>query len=248
MPNWPLFAGVVVALTAGVLVLARLTHRAILPPTGAATGGTDPDEATSPPATLRGRVPSTRALLVNVAVTQGLVGVGVGLAAWYARVPAGALGLGDPPIAGIPIGLGLGLALAAANEAGERLAVRVGYDPDNRLRSLLAPDTRGDWVWLVVVVLPLIAGAEELLFRAALIGGLSAGFALSPWLLAVGSSAAFGLAHGIQGPAGVAVTGALGLVLAAAFVLTGSLLVVIVAHYVVNVVEFAVHEGMEPGL
>jgi membrane protease YdiL (CAAX protease family) len=54
---------------------------------------------------------------------------------------------------------------------------------------------------------------------------------------------AFALGHGAQGPAGVAATGVLGFVLAAAFVLTGSLLVVVVAHYLVNALEFVVHEA-----
>jgi membrane protease YdiL (CAAX protease family) len=43
---------------------------------------------------------------------------------------------------------------------------------------------------------------------------------------------------------GVVVTGVLGFVLAAAFVLTGSLLAVVVAHYLVNALEFVVHEGL----
>jgi membrane protease YdiL (CAAX protease family) len=90
--------------------------------------------------------------------------------------------------------------------------------------------------------LPLIAGFEEFLFRGVLVGALSTGFGLSPWALAVASSAAFALGHGAQGPAGVVVTGTLGFVLAAAFVLTGSLLVVVVAHYLVNALEFLVHE------
>jgi predicted Abi (CAAX) family protease len=43
----------------------------------------------------------------------------------------------------------------------------------------------------------------------------------------------------------VLVTGTLGLVLAAGFVLTGSLLAVVVAHYLVNALEFVVHEGLD---
>jgi membrane protease YdiL (CAAX protease family) len=78
-----------------------------------------------------------------------------------------------------------------------------------------------------------------------LVGALSTGFGVSPWLLAAGSSVAFGLGHGAQGRAGVAVTGALGFVLAAAYVLTGSLLAVVLAHYLVNALEFVVHEGLD---
>ena len=93
-------------------------------------------------------------------------------------------------------------------------------------------------------MLPVIAAFEELLFRAALVGGFAAGFGVSPWPLAVLSSAAFAAGHGAQGRLGVAVTGLLGFVLAAAFVLTESLLVVVVAHYVVNAVEFGLAEGL----
>jgi membrane protease YdiL (CAAX protease family) len=39
------------------------------------------------------------------------------------------------------------------------------------------------------------------------------------------------------------VTGVLGFALAAVFVTTGSLVAVIVAHYLVNALEFVVHEG-----
>jgi membrane protease YdiL (CAAX protease family) len=71
-----------------------------------------------------------------------------------------------------------------------------------------------------------------------LVGGFAAGFGLSPWPLAVLSSVAFALGHGAQGPLGMVVTGLLGFALAAAFVLTGSLLAVVVAHYLVNALEF----------
>jgi len=67
---------------------------------------------------------------------------------------------------------------------------------------------------------------------------------VSPWVMAVVASGAFALGHGAQGRLGMVVTGALGLVLAAAFVVTGSLLTVIVAHYLVNALEFVVHEGL----
>jgi len=94
---------------------------------------------------------------------------------------------------------------------------------------------------LLFVSLPVVAGFEELLFRGVLVGALSAGFDASPWLLAVASSVVFGASHTAQGWTGVLATTLLGLVLAAVYVTTGSLLVVFVAHYVVNAVEFTVH-------
>jgi predicted Abi (CAAX) family protease len=41
------------------------------------------------------------------------------------------------------------------------------------------------------------------------------------------------------------VTGLLGFVLAAGYIVTGSFLVVVVAHYLVNAVEFIAYEGLE---
>lgn len=190
---------------------------------------------------------STGALLANVALSQGLFAAVLFGAAFYTDVPAAALGLSLDPgylATGAAVGVGLGAGLYVANELGAAAAKRLGVDHDEELRELLAPDSAGGWLVLLLVVLPIIAVFEEFLFRAALIGALSAGFGLSPWLLVVGSSVAFAAGHGMQGTAGVAVTGLLGLVLGTAFVLTGSLLVVVLAHYLVNAVEFVVHEGL----
>ena len=191
---------------------------------------------------------STGELLANVALSQGVfAGLLLG-AIVYTGIPAAALGVAftrEYLVAGLVVGTGLGLGLYVANELGAASAKRLGFDPDETLRELLAPGTAGGWLVLLLVVLPIIAIFEELLFRAALIGALSAGFDVSPWLLAVGSSIAFGVGHGMQGRVGIVVTGALGFVLAAAFILTGSLLVVIVAHYLINALEFVVHEGLD---
>ena len=89
----------------------------------------------------------------------------------------------------------------------------------------------------------MIALVEEFLFRAAAVGAASS-LAGGAWALAAVSSLAFALGHGAQGRAGVAVTGALGFVLAAGFILSGSFLVVVVAHYVVNALEFLAHEWL----
>ena len=192
---------------------------------------------------------STGALLVNVALSQGLLGSVLLFGAWYAEIPLSAFGilLGDPWSFGLPalaIGLGVGTALYVANELLGAFVEDLGIDFSEELREVLAPESLGGWLVLMVVVLPTIAAFEEILFRAALVGALSTGFAVSPWLLAMLSSVAFAIGHGMQGPGGIVVTGLLGFVLAAVFVLTGSLLVVIVAHYMVNALEFVVHEGL----
>lgn len=192
---------------------------------------------------------TTGALLANVAVSQGLFGAAIVGAAWLAEIPLAAFGVdpGDPASVGLPavgVGLAVGVVLYVANELSAEVADAAGIDYSEGLREALAPDALRGWVVLLGAILPVIAGFEELLFRAALIGAFSTGFGVSPWLLAVLSTLAFAVGHGAQGPGGVAVTGLLGFALAAAFVLTGSLLVVIVAHYVVNALEFVVHEGL----
>jgi membrane protease YdiL (CAAX protease family) len=192
---------------------------------------------------------TTGALLANVALSQGVFGVALVGAAWFAEIPPAALGVvpGDPWNVGLPavgVGVAVGVALYVGNELAAALVDAAGVDYSEGLREALAPDDLRGWLVLLGVVLPIIAGFEELLFRAALIGAFSAGFGLSPWLMAVFSTVAFAVGHGAQGPGGIAVTGLLGFALAATFVLTGSLLVVVVAHYLVNALEFVVHEGL----
>lgn len=190
-------------------------------------------------------------LLANVAVTQLFVVLVILAAAWYFSIPAAAFGVMAGPLQagwpGIVLGIGFGLVLWLGNEFATSVADAVGASYDERVRELLAPNSTGGWVLLFLVVLPLIAFAEELLFRGALIGVPAAGFDLSPWLLAILSSIAFALGHGAQGRVGIIVTGVLGLVLAAGFIVTESLLVVVVAHYVINALEFFVHEYLDVG-
>ncbi|WP_231184069.1 CPBP family intramembrane glutamic endopeptidase [Haladaptatus sp. DYF46] len=180
-------------------------------------------------------------LLVNVAFSQGLFGVVLLVAAVLAAIPAVSLGLGSVTVTQLGIGIVLGVALYVGSELGQRAADALDIDYEDGLRELLTPDSIGGWVVLLVLVLPIIAGFEELLFRSSLVGAFAVGFGISPWFLVVASSVAFATGHGAQGPAGILVTGTLGAVLASAFVLTGSLLVVVVAHYLVNALEFVVH-------
>jgi membrane protease YdiL (CAAX protease family) len=185
-------------------------------------------------------------LLANVALSQGLFALVLIAAAWYTQIPSAALGIGTGVTGSeaVGIGLGLGFVLYLASGIGQAVATRLGFDHDEQLREMLAPDSPTGWAVLMGVVLPIIAVFEEFLFRAALIGAVAAGYGVSPWLLAVVSSVLFALGHGAQGRTGIVVTGLLGFVLAGAFIVTESLVVVVIAHYVVNALEFAVHEGL----
>ncbi|KDE59246.1 hypothetical protein EL22_23960 [Halostagnicola sp. A56] len=191
---------------------------------------------------------STGMLLANVALSQGFFAIVLVGAAIYTDIPLAALGLEISRswlFAGLALGTGFGIALYVGNEIAAAVSTWVGFEHDEDLRNMLGPDSITGWIVLLAFVLPIIAVFEELLFRAALIGVFEAGFDISPWLLAAVSSIAFGLGHGMQGSVGILVTGALGFVLAAAFVLTGNLLVVVVAHYLINALEFVVHEGLD---
>ena len=180
-------------------------------------------------------------LLVNVALSQGLFGVILVVAAFLTAIPADVLGVGSVTTTQFGVGALLGVVLYVANELGQRVADGVGIEYEDGLREMLTPDSLRGWAVLLALVLPIIAGFEELLFRSSLVGVFAAGFGISPWFLVVASSVAFAVGHGAQGPAGVLVTGTLGVVLASAFVLTGSVVVVVVAHYLVNTLEFVVH-------
>lgn len=231
-PNWRAFVAIALIATVAILVLSRASARALQVDHGAA------DDS------MGSALPSGGALLVNVAFTHGLLGAGLIGLVWWSGVPARALGVGSFEPGDLLAGLALGVGLYLTSEAATALAGRAGFAPDERLRALLAPDRATEWALLLFVVLPVIATTEELLFRGILIGGLATGFDVAPQVLVVASSALFGLGHSAQGGLGVLVIAVLGIVLGTAYVATGSLIVVVVAHYAVDVLEFVVREGL----
>lgn len=241
-PNWTVFAAVVLLATAALLVLSRASARVLRAADAGGEEGHDSqwdgDVADTRPA------PTGGTLLANVALTHGLLAVGLLALVWYASIPVASVGIGPVSGASVAVGLGIGVGLYLASEATTIVAARVGIEPDERLRAYLAPTRPIEWVVLLLAILPLIAAAEELLFRGVLVGALGVGFGLSPWALAVGSSILFGLAHSAQGGVGVVVTAALGFVLAVAFVLSESLVVVVLAHYTIDALEFVIREGV----
>jgi membrane protease YdiL (CAAX protease family) len=213
--------------------------------------GTVADSAVEPAVAHNAREDPTMSpglLLLNVALTQGLFGAILAGGAWYFGVPLDVLGVsGDALSTGLPalaVGVGFGVVLWVGNELASGLAASSGADYDEGLRELLAPEGIRGWGLLLGATLPTIAVVEEFVFRAAVVGAVTPVVGTSPWVLAVVSSVAFALGHGAQGRVGVLVTGGLGMALAAGFVLTDSLLVVVVAHYLVNALAFLAHEGL----
>jgi membrane protease YdiL (CAAX protease family) len=98
----------------------------------------------------------------------------------------------------------------------------------------IMPRTRIEWL-LVPAALLLAVVLEELLFRSLLIGGLSVRVPVP--ILVVGFAAVFGLMHSPQGILGVVLTGLMGMWLSLLFLWSGSLLLPLTAHYVINFLQ-----------
>lgn len=186
---------------------------------------------------------SRLSLYANAALSQAFLLAIIWIGLYLSDVSSSPLGLmGSTGLTlALVLGVAVGLVLAAVNEGIERVVGRVGLAHDELLRRLLAPSTPVEWTTLALVVLPVVALFEELLFRGMLIGGIGAGLGISPWLLVLGSSVLFALGHVVQGLGGLLAAGVLGLLLGGAFVLTESLIVVVIAHYLVNLLEFVRH-------
>ncbi|HLJ88321.1 MAG TPA: CPBP family intramembrane glutamic endopeptidase [Candidatus Angelobacter sp.] len=102
-----------------------------------------------------------------------------------------------------------------------------------------------DFSWLIPVTprerwlfaaLSISAGiCEEIVFRGWLLSTLHGWFGLQGLALVAVASAAFGLAHSYQGAIGVVATGTIGWVFCFLYVATGSLLVPILIHILVDI-------------
>lgn len=99
--------------------------------------------------------------------------------------------------------------------------------------SALIPTTmRGRMIWILLAI---SAGVcEEVVFRGWLLKTLH-GFGLGGATLILAGAALFGLAHAYQGITGMVVTGLAGAFFCAVYVRTGSLLVPILLHILVDV-------------
>lgn len=113
------------------------------------------------------------------------------------------------------------------------LAGLPGYPPLGGMPAIPSPI----WDWIDLTAgLALVAFCEELVFR----GFLYALFKrLGPMAIVVLSSLAFGLAHWCLGLHAVLITGLIGAVLMAAYVRIRSIYPLILAHFLVNFIDFS---------
>lgn len=116
---------------------------------------------------------------------------------------------------------------------------------DNRLLRAIVPVNRREWVGVVLALLT-AATLEELLFRSLPLAGLS--WLISPWVLMWPLSLGFGALHAAQGSWGVVGTAFMGLMLSVLFLVSGSIWVPIIAHWLLNVAEVtvAMRQGLRP--
>jgi membrane protease YdiL (CAAX protease family) len=152
--------------------------------------------------------------------------------------------LGWPPKAfaiEIAVGLAIGLVLQFTVNVLSTVAIRIwgsGIYSPVVIKSII-PKTTSEWLltpfpMLIAVIL------EEVLFRSLAVGGFSA---LFPgqwwwiWTLALVSSLIFGLVHRPQGILGMILTGVVGFAFCAIFIISGSLLMVIACHFVINMLQ-----------
>jgi membrane protease YdiL (CAAX protease family) len=179
--------------------------------------------------------PDLRLQAYRSSISRQWVLVGIAL---VVLVAAGAplTDLGLRPTTRLLPELAPGLALLVV--VGTGLAVGLRFWPHARSRVLrpvaaLLPRTPAERRMFVAVALT--AGvAEEVVFRGFLLVYLTDALAVPLGAAMVVSAALFGLAHSYQGAVGVLLTGVAGYWLAGMYVLTGSLLLPVVVHALVD--------------
>ncbi len=98
----------------------------------------------------------------------------------------------------------------------------------------IRPRSRREWPWVILALLP-VAILEELLFRSLLLGAFAPHVNIVYFV--IGVSVFFGLLHLPQGEWGVIGVILVSLVLSVVFLWRESLLVVIIAHWLMNVMQ-----------
>lgn len=168
-----------------------------------------------------------RAVVCLVCIGLGrLSGLPAAQLGWTAR---------DWPVE-VALGLGIGvvghLVLYPLTEwAAQRLGPSAYSD---RLLTAILPRSRREWL-LIPFAMSLAVLLEELLFRALLVGGVSAFAPALP--LAVAGAVLFGWMHAPQGWLAMLAAGVVGFGLSLLFLARGSLVTPCVAHYVFNLLQ-----------
>ena len=146
----------------------------------------------------------------------------------FRALPAGALARWTLLLVAVAGG-GLGLL--------ELLEWRGWWPREAELVEWLMPRTAAEKAWALALLAPTAALAEEFLYRGYFLAVLVRTFHSNGWAWAL-SSAAFGLAHLYQKPAGVARAALLGALLAWPVLWAGSLYPSMAAHFLIDAGAF----------
>ncbi len=142
-------------------------------------------------------------------------------------VPAGG-------IIGVVVGLLIGLCVPAIAARRHPEAVRRQLEP---LRFML-PSTRAQR-WLFALVCLTAGICEEWIYRGFVLHVLTAQLpSVNVWWLLLIQAVMFGIAHVYQGRAGTLLTGVLGLILGLLYIATGSLLLSMILHALIDLRVF----------
>ncbi len=164
--------------------------------------------------------------LIAVSVGLGfLSGVGPETLGWIPEDP-----IGDS-VLGVVVGVAVSLILFFPSQWVRRRQPQLYSDVV--MRSI-RPRSRNQWPWVILALIP-VAVLEELLFRSLLLGGFSP--YVNVLFFAIAASMFFGLLHLPQGEWGVVAVTLVGLAFSALFLWRGSLLLVVVAHWVANILQ-----------
>jgi len=169
-----------------------------------------------------------RLVMIVIAVGLGfLSGESFRTLGWLPLQPLGDVGIG------IIVGLFLPILLFFPSRWVE--THHPGWYSDVVIRSI-RPRTPGEWPWVTLALLP-VAIMEELLFRSLLLGAFVPHVTIIYFV--IGVSILFGLLHLPQGEWGVSGVIVVSLILSALFLWRESILVVIIAHWLMNVTQVA---------
>ncbi len=165
------------------------------------------------------------------------------LATWFLLArPFSDLGMRSTDTNGLLIGLGITVLLVGG--LGFQLIQVRRLDTPAKAAQLkhlgeltyALPQTRRDYIWANWV--SLTAGVvEEIVYRGFVIWWLQ--FYMPLWAAAIVSSIAFGLAHAYQGLMGVVKTGVIGGVFALIYVLTDTIWIPVLLHFLFDALQMA---------
>lgn len=228
---------------AGAEATAEETHGAGTTADRVAPNTAVPDDRLSRSLPAAGQKRSYRAVIRDRLRQDAALTFGAGMCLlWYGPAasvgPAGGLpafGWPQAVAAGVALGLGLKAGLVVLTRA---LAARGLYHGTTALVERMRPTTASEVGLHFLVVLPAIAVGEELWFRGVLVAVAHGALGLPLWLMVPFSAVVFGMPHREQGRTAVLTTGIVGLVLGGGLVATGSLLLVVAAHYTLNATTF----------